>query len=186
MAMAGRIGRGRGAMAGNAAEAVRGARNDKATREDGSTASWLRWEKAATAPNYAYFGGWSTLKSIKPPFGGFTGQEVLPYSRGVRRGDVKIAAWRCAVNLPASRLGHPGRGNHAQDNLKPTPGQPACGCAAYRREAQMALEGTNLEQKSPTADGSDSHHLRTICFRRTPSRHRADSPTVIGVREVQT
>ena len=147
MAMAGRNSRGRGAMAGNAAEAVRGARNDKATPKGGSTASWLRREKAATIRNYAHFGGWSTPKSIKPPFGGFTGQEVLPYSRGVYRGDVKIAAWRCAVNLPASRLGHSGRGNHAQNDLKPTPGQSACGRAAYRREARMTLKGTNLEQE---------------------------------------
>lgn len=179
MAMEGRYRRGRGEMAGNAAEAVTSAINDKATLEDGSTASWLRREKAATARNYAHLESWSRPRNIKPPCGGFTGQEVLPYSRDVRRGDVKIAAWRCAVNLPALRLGNSGRGNYAQRILKPTPGQSACGRAAYRREARMTAGEpvkSSRQRMAPTVIISARLALGVPM-----SRYRADSPTVIGL-----
>jgi len=78
-------------------------------------------------------------RNDKPPCGGLTGLGDKPYSRDVSRGKAKITAGErsCQPSFP-SLLGNSGRGNNAQSDLKPTPGRPACRCAAYRREAQMA------------------------------------------------
>jgi hypothetical protein len=86
-------------------------------------------------------------RNDKPPFGGLTRAGGWPYSRDAKWSDAKIDRGKRSVNCPLQLLGNSGRGNNAQSYLKPTSGQPACRCAAYCREAQMALEGTNLEQK---------------------------------------
>ena len=78
-------------------------------------------------------------RNDKPPLGGLTQPGVRPYSRDACRGRVKITAGgRSCQQAFTSSLGNSGRGNNAQSDLKPTPGRPACRCAAYRREAQMA------------------------------------------------
>jgi len=79
-------------------------------------------------------------RNEKPPVGGgLTQAGGRPYSRDACRGEAKITAGDrgCQPSL-TSQLGNSGRGNNAQSHPRPTPGQPACGCAAYRREAQMA------------------------------------------------
>ena len=67
----------------------------------------------------------------KPPFGGLTQLGEQPYSRDASRGKAKITAGDCGCQQAfTSSLGNSGRGNYAQRFLKPTPGRPACGCAA--------------------------------------------------------
>ena len=122
----------------------------------------------------------------KPPtvgVEGLTGPGDWPYSRDAYRSLERITTGErgCQFSL-TPRLGNSGRGNYAQNFLKPTPGRPACGCAAYRGEAQMAVKGMNLDQMLTAADGSVSHITARFWLGVIPFRNRADSPSVIGGR----
>ena len=72
----------------------------------------------------------------------------------------------------SSRVKHPttlahsvdcsGRGNYAQSQLKPTPGQPACRHAALVGKREWHLRGRTLSKSSRQQGGSVSHQFCTI------------------------
>ncbi len=78
-------------------------------------------------------------RNDKPPFGGLTRAGGWPYSRDAHARCREDSPGESGCQPPTSQLGTSGRETNAQIVLKPTPGQPACGCAACRREAQMAI-----------------------------------------------